>query len=67
MESWPDAKAVTIDIAYTLINRIGVLPLVTFVLFYQVQVWLSGTLTDPRDRARPPWSGWSLACSATRY
>ena len=46
VESWPDAKAVTIDIAYTLINRVGVLPLVTFVLFYQAQVWLYGTLTD---------------------
>ena len=46
VERWPDAKAVTIDIAYTLVNRIGVLPLVTFVLFYQAQVWLSGTLTD---------------------
>jgi sterol desaturase/sphingolipid hydroxylase (fatty acid hydroxylase superfamily) len=46
LESWPDQKAVSIDIFYTLINRIGVMPLVTFVLFYQLQVWLNGFLTD---------------------
>ena len=46
VESWPDAKAVTVDVFYTLLNRIGVLPLVTFVLFYQIQVGLNGWLTD---------------------
>jgi sterol desaturase/sphingolipid hydroxylase (fatty acid hydroxylase superfamily) len=46
LENWPDQKSVSVDIFYTLINRIGVMPLVTFVLFYQLQVWLSGTLTD---------------------
>ena len=46
VEHWPDAKAVTIDVLYTLVNRIGVLPLVTFVLFYQVQTWLYGWMTD---------------------
>ena len=35
-----------VDIFYTLLSRIGVMPLVTFVLFYEMQVWLSGTLTD---------------------
>jgi len=46
LENWPDNKAVAVDILYTLINRIGVMPLITFVLFYQLQVWLSGFLTD---------------------
>ncbi len=46
LETWPDTRAVTVDIFYTLINRIGVMPLVTFVLFYQLQVWLNGFLTD---------------------
>ena len=46
VETWPDARAVAVDVFYTLLNRVGVLPLVTFVLFYQVQVWLSGWLTD---------------------
>ncbi len=46
VERWPDQKAVTVDIIYTLISRIGLLPLFTFVLFYQLQVWLNGMLTD---------------------
>ena len=46
VERWPDQKAVTVDILYTLLSRVGVLPLVTFVLFYQVQTALNGRLTD---------------------
>jgi sterol desaturase/sphingolipid hydroxylase (fatty acid hydroxylase superfamily) len=46
LETWPDRRAVTVDIIYTIVSRVGVLPLVTFVLFYQVQVWLNGTLAD---------------------
>lgn len=46
VERWPDAKAVSVDILYTLISRVGVLPLVTFVGFYQVQVALNGFLAD---------------------
>jgi sterol desaturase/sphingolipid hydroxylase (fatty acid hydroxylase superfamily) len=46
LESWPNQNAVSVDIFYTLINRIGIMPLVTFVLFYQLQVWLNGFLTD---------------------
>ncbi len=46
LERWPDQRAVTVDIFYTLLSRIGVMPLVTFVLFYQLQVGLNGWLTD---------------------
>jgi sterol desaturase/sphingolipid hydroxylase (fatty acid hydroxylase superfamily) len=46
VERWPDQRAVTVDIVYTLISRVGFLPLVTFVLFYKAQVWLTGTLAD---------------------
>jgi sterol desaturase/sphingolipid hydroxylase (fatty acid hydroxylase superfamily) len=46
VERWPDQKAVTIDILYTLIARVGLLPLITFVLFTQVQWDLNGWLTD---------------------
>ncbi len=46
VERWPDAKAVTIDVIYTLISRVGVLPFVTFVVFYQLQVWMTGWMTD---------------------
>jgi sterol desaturase/sphingolipid hydroxylase (fatty acid hydroxylase superfamily) len=46
VERWPDARAVGVDVLYTLIARIGLLPLVTFVLFYQAQVALDGWLAD---------------------
>ena len=46
VERWEDAKAVSVDILYTLISRVGVLPLVTFVLFYQLQVGMNGWLAD---------------------
>jgi sterol desaturase/sphingolipid hydroxylase (fatty acid hydroxylase superfamily) len=46
VERWPDSKAVLTDVLYTLVQRIGVLPLVTFVGFYEVQVAMNGWLTD---------------------
>jgi sterol desaturase/sphingolipid hydroxylase (fatty acid hydroxylase superfamily) len=46
VERWPDAKAVTVDVLYTVISRVGILPLLTFVAFYQIQVALNGYLTD---------------------
>lgn len=46
VESWPDSKAVAVDVLYTLLSRVGLLPLVSFVLFYRVQVALTGWLTD---------------------
>ena len=46
VERWPDQKAVWVDVLYTLLSRVGVLPLVTFVLFYQLQVTLNGWLSD---------------------
>ena len=46
VEDWPDQKAVWVDILYTLLSRVGVLPLVTFVLFYTLQVGMTGWLTD---------------------
>ena len=46
VERWPDKKAVWVDVFYTVISRVGILPLLTFVLFYQIQVWLTGWMTD---------------------
>ncbi len=46
VEHWPDAKAVAVDVLYTLISRVGLLPLVTFVLFYKLQVMLNGFIAD---------------------
>ncbi len=45
-ETWPDRGAIGVDIFYTLLSRVGVLPLVTFVMFYKIQVSLNGWITD---------------------
>jgi sterol desaturase/sphingolipid hydroxylase (fatty acid hydroxylase superfamily) len=46
VERWPNHKAVGVDVLYTVISRVGILPLFTFVLFYQAQVTLNGWLAD---------------------
>lgn len=46
VEHWPDSQAVVIDILYTFVSRVGLLPLITFVLFFKLQVELNGLLTD---------------------
>ncbi len=46
VERWPDSRAVAVDILYTLVARVGLLPLFTFVLFYGLQTSLNGWLTD---------------------
>ncbi|APH57237.1 Sterol desaturase family protein [Granulibacter bethesdensis] len=46
VERWENNRAVLTDVLYTVISRVGVLPLVSFVGFYQVQVLLNGWLTD---------------------
>ncbi|ABI62304.1 sterol desaturase family protein [Granulibacter bethesdensis] len=46
VEQWENNHAVLTDVLYTVISRVGVLPLVSFVGFYQVQVLLNGWLTD---------------------
>lgn len=46
VEHWPDQKAVWVDVLYTVIARVGLLPLITFVAFYSLQVQLNGWLTD---------------------
>lgn len=46
VEKWPDQKAVLVDVFYTFLNRVGVVPIVTFVLFYQVQTWTTGFVVE---------------------
>ncbi len=46
VERWPDNKAVLVDVAYTVVSRVGILPFVTYVLFYRAQVSVSGWMTD---------------------
>lgn len=46
VEHWPDQKAVLVDVFYTLLNRVGVIPVITFLLFYQAQTWFTGWVVD---------------------
>ena len=46
VEHWASRKAVAVDVFYTLLSRVGVIPIVSFLLFYQVQVFFSGALVD---------------------
>ena len=46
VERWADSGADWVDAIYTVISRVGALPLVTFVLFYRAQVALNGMLAD---------------------
>ena len=46
VERWDDNKAVWVDVLYTLVARVGLLPLITFVIFYQLQAALAGWMTD---------------------
>jgi sterol desaturase/sphingolipid hydroxylase (fatty acid hydroxylase superfamily) len=46
VERWPDRKAIVVDMFYTVLSRVGILPIFTFVLFYSVQVSVNGWLVD---------------------
>ena len=46
VERWPDSHAVWVDVLYTVLSRVGVLPFVTYVLFYRAQVAVSGWMAD---------------------
>lgn len=46
VEQWQSKKNILVDVFYTLLNRVGVVPIVTFVLFYQVQSWSTGLLVE---------------------
>ncbi|MBV9249401.1 MAG: sterol desaturase family protein [Acetobacteraceae bacterium] len=46
VERWPNSQRVVVDVIYTIISRVGALPLFTFVLFYRAQVWLNGWMAD---------------------
>jgi len=56
VERWPDAGAVWVDVAYTVLSRVGILPLVTYVLFYRAQVAVGGWMAD-RDLVPPTLEG----------
>jgi sterol desaturase/sphingolipid hydroxylase (fatty acid hydroxylase superfamily) len=45
-ESWPDDRLARVDIVYTLLNKLGLLPLVVFVVLYPVNDWLQELVRD---------------------
>jgi sterol desaturase/sphingolipid hydroxylase (fatty acid hydroxylase superfamily) len=46
VERWQDGRPVRTDVIYTLLTRLGLLPLIAFVLFASVQVWWEGWLAE---------------------
>ncbi|GLR68128.1 hypothetical protein GCM10010909_28090 [Acidocella aquatica] len=46
IEHWDNKKAVAVDVFYTFVSRVGVIPVISFLLFYQVQTWFSGMLVS---------------------
>jgi sterol desaturase/sphingolipid hydroxylase (fatty acid hydroxylase superfamily) len=46
IERWQSQKAVLTDVFYTLLNRVGVIPIITFLLFYQAQTAFTGWVVD---------------------
>lgn len=46
IERWATAKPVVTDVFYTFLARVGILPVMTFVIFYAAQVQLDGFLAD---------------------
>jgi sterol desaturase/sphingolipid hydroxylase (fatty acid hydroxylase superfamily) len=46
VERWDDRRAVATDILYTLLTRLGLLPLIVFVAFRPAQTWLHGSMAD---------------------
>ncbi len=46
VEHWDSRKAVAVDVFYTVLSRVGVIPVVSFLLFYQLQVVVNGALVD---------------------
>ncbi|MDB5315210.1 MAG: fatty acid hydroxylase [Rhodospirillales bacterium] len=44
VERWPDRGAVHTDMIYTILARVGILPLLAFVLLNGAQRWLDGTI-----------------------
>lgn len=46
IERWESRSTVLVDVFYTFLARVGVLPVMTFVLFYAAQVRLDGFLAD---------------------
>lgn len=46
VERWPDGRVVKTDMLYTMLTRLGLLPMLAFVLFATVQVRIEGWIAD---------------------
>lgn len=46
IERWPSKKAVLTDVFYTVVSRVGVLPIFSFLVFYQIQVLVNGFVVE---------------------
>jgi sterol desaturase/sphingolipid hydroxylase (fatty acid hydroxylase superfamily) len=46
VERWEDRRAVTTDVVYTLLARLGLLPMLAFVLFASAEARISGWIAD---------------------
>src|SRR3984957_13619214 len=46
VERWESKQAVFTDVIYTILSRVGVIPVVTFLIFYQLQTAFSGAIVD---------------------
>ena len=46
IERWDNKSAVLVDVFYTFLNRVGVIPVITFLLFYQAQTCFTGWVVD---------------------
>jgi sterol desaturase/sphingolipid hydroxylase (fatty acid hydroxylase superfamily) len=46
VERWADGRVVWTDVLYTLLTRLGLLPLLAFVAFAAAQVWIEGLIAD---------------------
>lgn len=60
IEHWASKKVVLVDVFYTLLTRVGVLPVVSFLVFYQVQVVVNGFVVahgyiPPTIETMVPW------------
>ncbi|WP_426957941.1 sterol desaturase family protein [Muricoccus radiodurans] len=57
VERWDDRRVVVTDILYTLLTRLGLLPLIVFVLFQPIQTWFQGAFADA-GLTPPTLEGW---------
>ncbi|MBY0336598.1 MAG: sterol desaturase family protein [Acetobacteraceae bacterium] len=70
VERWPDGRVVWTDVAYTLLTRLGLLPMIGFILFFHIGTRIEGWIADsgfvpPTLETFLPWlRDWPLAALA---